>query len=112
MGQTLAERIDWEAANDPNRMISAYAGDLADLVAELTARAERAEAALRAALDSKEVFRICWEKAEAELAAVPVAALRQIAEHEHRLLPVTPQRAALNAWLETLPSDNDLASDA
>ena len=42
MGQTLAERIDWEAANDPNRMISAYAGDLADLVAELTARAEQA----------------------------------------------------------------------
>ena len=28
MGQTFAERIDWEAANDPNGMISAYAGDL------------------------------------------------------------------------------------
>ena len=48
MGQTLAERIDWEAANDPNRMVSAYAGDLRELMVELTARAERAEAALAA----------------------------------------------------------------
>ena len=80
--------------------------------AQMRERAERAEAALRTALDYKKIFRICWEKAEAELAAVPIDALRQIAEREQRLLPVTPQRAALNAWLETLPSDNDLASDA
>ena len=74
-------------------------------------RAERAEAAVRTALDSKEFFRVCWEKAEAELAAVPIDALRQIAECERRLLPPTPHLIALNAWLATLPSDNDLSPD-
>ena len=111
MGQTLVERIQYDAAYDRNLIFNAYAGDLADLVAELTARAERAEAALRTALDSKEFFRVCWEKAEAELAAVPIDALRQIAECERRLLPPTPQLIALNAWLATLPSDNDLSPD-
>ena len=46
MGQTLAERIQYEAAYDRNLIFQAYAGDLADLVGELQARAERAEAAL------------------------------------------------------------------
>ena len=93
MGQTLAERIDWEAANDPNRMISAYAGDLADLVAELTARAERAEAAL---------------------AAVPWQALLNIAASD---AANDPDEAALLSFLNRYapwvpPSDNDSASDA
>ena len=48
MGQTLAERIQYEAAYDRNLIFKAYAGDLADLMSDLTARAERAEAALAA----------------------------------------------------------------
>lgn len=54
MGQTLAERIQYEAAYDRNLIFKAYAGDLADLMSELTARAERAEdelVVLRAELD-------------------------------------------------------------
>ena len=81
MGQTLVERIQYDAAYDRNLIFNAYAGDLADLVAELTARAERAEAALRTALDSKEVFRICWEKAEAVVSAIPWQSLASIYAH-------------------------------
>lgn len=114
MGQTLAERIDWEAANDPNRMVSAYAGDLADLVAELTARAERAEAALRTALDSKEVFRICWEKAEAVVSAIPWRSLASIYAHPGVVLDADAD--AVGEFLDQYadewaggfaPSDND-----
>ena len=68
MEKTLTERIAMEAAYDRNLMFAAYAGDIADLVAELTARAERAEATLRAMTEQKEFFRVCWEEAEAALA--------------------------------------------
>ena len=121
MGQTLAERIEWEAANDPNRMVSAYAGDLRELMVELTARAERAEAALRTALDSKEVFRICWEEAEADcrrvVAAIPWRALASIYAHPGVVLDADAD--AIGEFLDQYadewaggfaPSDNDLLS--
>lgn len=58
MGQTLAERIQYEAAYDRNLIFQAYAGDLADLVGELQARAERAEAALAERDDSYLLLRL------------------------------------------------------
>ena len=57
---------------------AALIAELRGMVTDAIARAERAEAALRTALDSKEFFRICWEKAEGELAAVPWQALLNI----------------------------------
>lgn len=67
MGQTLAERIQYEAAYDRNLIFKAYAGDLADLMSDLTARAERAEAA---ANDCRRV-----------IAAIPWRALASIYTH-------------------------------
>ena len=88
MGQTLAERIQYEAAYDSNLIFRAYAGDLADLMSELTVRAERAEAVLRTMTEQKEYFRVCWEEAEAALddcrrvvAAIPWRALASIYTH-------------------------------
>ena len=83
-------------------------------LAQMSERAERAEAALRAALDSKEVFRICWEKAETALAAVPWQALLNIAASD---AANDPDEAALLSFLNRYapwvpPSDNDSASGA
>ena len=112
--------IDRQAASDIDLGTMISTRDGMQLVAEwrdAIARAERAEAALRTALDSKEFFRVCWEKAEAELAAVPWQALLNIS---HALAASDaandPDEAALLSFLNRYapwvpPSDNDLLSD-
>lgn len=46
MSEGLQGRIMHEARRDKNALMTAYAGDLAEMIEGLTARAERAEAAL------------------------------------------------------------------
>ena len=88
------------------------------------ARAERAEAALRTALDSKEFFRVCWEEAETAandcrrvVAAIPWRALASIYAHPGVVLDADAD--AIGEFLDQYadewasgfaPSDNDLLS--
>ena len=76
--------IDRQAADDIEFGVTISTRDGRQLVHEwrdAIARAERAEAALRTALDSKEVFRICWEKAESVVSAIPWQSLASIYAH-------------------------------
>ena len=106
MGQTLAERIQYEAAYDRNLIFRAYAGDLADLMSELAARAERAERAETAANDCRRV-----------VAAIPWRALASIYAHPGVVLDADAD--AIGEFLDQYadewasgfaPSDNDLLS--
>lgn len=87
--------------------------DAADVL-ELLRCAEVAEAALAPRLhdlaamtEQKEFFRECWEVAEAALDAVPVAALRRLAEmhraHQWSSTEGPALWATVEAWLEAQP---------
>ena len=80
MGQTLWNVLTGKRQMTQTGWFRAYAGDLADLVAELTARAERAEAA-RTALDSKEVSSLLG-KGKAVVSAIPWRSLASIYAHQ------------------------------